>query len=126
MEGRLKLLILADIDSFKWQWDEVHNGFEGLTRYIERAKPKLLIHGHQHCNQETVVDGTKVIGVYGHRLVKIWQSLLHLRRKKFALLTRLPAGPCDTLLDVVPNWRRFEAKGVTLAVHFHSGPSRKG
>jgi Icc-related predicted phosphoesterase len=53
------------------KWDDVHNGFEGLTGYIEKAKPKLLIHGHQHCNQETKVGGTRVIGVYGHRMVEV-------------------------------------------------------
>jgi Icc-related predicted phosphoesterase len=51
--------------------DEVHNGFKGLNEYIERTKPKLLIHGHQHCNKETVVGETRVIGVYGHRILEI-------------------------------------------------------
>ena len=46
--------------------DEVHYGFDGLNSYIARAKPKMLIHGHQHVARETVVAETRVIGVYGH------------------------------------------------------------
>lgn len=51
--------------------DGIHYGFEGLTAYIQRAKPKLLIHGHLHIDQETQIADTKVIGVYGHRLIEI-------------------------------------------------------
>lgn len=52
------------------QDDGVHYGFEALNTYILLAKPKLLIHGHQHVNMETQVGATRVIGVYGHRLVE--------------------------------------------------------
>ena len=51
--------------------DEVHTGFEALSEYIRMQKPKVLIHGHQHVNSETEVGGTRVIGVYGHRVVEI-------------------------------------------------------
>ena len=51
--------------------DEIHTGFEALTEYVRRRKPKVMIHGHQHVNSETVVGGTRVIGVYGHRIVEI-------------------------------------------------------
>lgn len=50
---------------------EVHQGFEGFTNYIERAKPRLVIHGHQHVDRITVLDGTTVAGVYGERLFAI-------------------------------------------------------
>jgi uncharacterized protein len=51
--------------------DEVHYGFDGLNEYIERAKPRLFIHGHQHVNKETLVGGTRVVGVYGHRVIEV-------------------------------------------------------
>ena len=51
--------------------DEVHTGFEALSEYIRMQKPKVLIHGHQHVNSETEVGGTRVIGVYGHRVIEI-------------------------------------------------------
>ena len=51
--------------------DKVHFGFDALNTYIERCQPKMLIHGHQHVNTETQVGGTRVIGVYGNRLIDI-------------------------------------------------------
>jgi hypothetical protein len=32
---------------------------------------KLLIHGHQHADRETQVGATRVVGVYGHRLIDV-------------------------------------------------------
>jgi len=49
--------------------DGAHYGFDGLLAYIERAKPKLVFHGHQHANMETQIGPTRVIGVYGNRLI---------------------------------------------------------
>ena len=49
--------------------DGIHAGFDALTAYIPLAKPRLLIHGHQHRDVETPCAGTKVLGVYGHRLI---------------------------------------------------------
>ena len=54
--------------------DETHYGFEALNAYIARHQPRLLLHGHQHVNQETMVHGTRVIGVYGHRVLEITLS----------------------------------------------------
>ena len=51
--------------------DEVHYGFDGLRAYISRAKPKLLIHGHQHVARESVCEGIRIVGVYGHTIVEI-------------------------------------------------------
>ena len=47
--------------------DDVHFGFEAFVPYIERARPRLFIHGHQHVEQETMIGQTRVIGVYGQR-----------------------------------------------------------
>jgi Icc-related predicted phosphoesterase len=44
---------------------EVHVGFDAFVSYIERAQPRLFIHGHQHVNQETQLGSTRIIGVYG-------------------------------------------------------------
>ncbi|MBN1489906.1 MAG: metallophosphoesterase family protein [Phycisphaerae bacterium] len=51
--------------------DEVHYGFDGLTSYIARAKPRMVIHGHQHVDTETEVHDTRVVGVYGHRMIVV-------------------------------------------------------
>lgn len=51
--------------------DDVHFGFEAFARYIERAHPRLFIHGHQHVDQETRLGETRVIGVYGQRRLDI-------------------------------------------------------
>ena len=51
--------------------DEIHTGFDAFSEYIRMQKPKVLIHGHQHVNIETEVYGTRVIGVYGHRVIEI-------------------------------------------------------
>lgn len=51
--------------------DDVHFGFEAFTHYIERAQPRLFIHGHQHIDRETLLGATRVIGVYGQRRLDI-------------------------------------------------------
>ncbi len=51
--------------------DHIHDGFEGLTAYIAKAKPKMLIHGHQHVDCQTKMGETTVIGVYGFKLLDI-------------------------------------------------------
>ncbi|MCG8400360.1 MAG: metallophosphoesterase family protein [Firmicutes bacterium] len=51
--------------------DEVHFGFEGLRAYIDRCKPKLVLHGHQHIRRETTIDQTQVIGVFGQTIIEL-------------------------------------------------------
>lgn len=51
--------------------DEVHTGFNALNSYIDRAAPRLLLHGHQHQDSETQVGKTRVIGVIGWRTIEI-------------------------------------------------------
>jgi Icc-related predicted phosphoesterase len=51
--------------------DGIHFGFDGLLAYIHQHKPRLLIHGHQHVNTETTVGATRVVGVYGHRIIEL-------------------------------------------------------
>ena len=51
--------------------DDVHTGFEALNSLIGRARPALLIHGHQHVNRESAAGATTIIGVFGHRMVEI-------------------------------------------------------
>jgi Icc-related predicted phosphoesterase len=53
------------------QDDDVHYGFDAFNAYIRRAHPRLLIHGHQHVNQETLVEGTRVVGVFGIQRVEV-------------------------------------------------------
>ena len=49
--------------------DDVHYGFIAFSTYIDRTRPALFLHGHQHVNQESRVGATRVIGTYGCRLV---------------------------------------------------------
>jgi uncharacterized protein len=51
--------------------DDVHFGFDAFLTYIERAKPRLFLHGHQHVNRETVMGETRVIGTYGFRRIEV-------------------------------------------------------
>jgi Icc-related predicted phosphoesterase len=51
--------------------DEIHTGFSGLNTYIERAAPRLLLHGHQHQERETLVGCTRVIGVFGWKIIEL-------------------------------------------------------
>jgi Icc-related predicted phosphoesterase len=51
--------------------DEIHTGFTALNAYIERAKPRLLLHGHQHQERETRVGETLVVGVFGWKEIEI-------------------------------------------------------
>lgn len=47
--------------------DDGHIGFNAFNRYMSRAQPRWLLHGHQHLHTESTVGATKVIGTYGHR-----------------------------------------------------------
>lgn len=38
---------------------------------VLRAKPKLLSHGHQHVNRETLIGETRIVDVYGHGLIQV-------------------------------------------------------
>lgn len=51
--------------------DEIHTGFNALNSYIQRVAPRLLLHGHQHQERETRVGVTRVIGVYGWKVIEI-------------------------------------------------------
>lgn len=51
--------------------DEVHLGFIAFSNYIARASPKLFLHGHQHQNVETTIGDTRVVGVFGQRLLDL-------------------------------------------------------
>ncbi|MBU4199875.1 MAG: metallophosphoesterase [Verrucomicrobia bacterium] len=51
--------------------DEVHYGFEALKDYVLRARPKIVVHGHQHMDAETLLGETRIIGIYGYKMVEI-------------------------------------------------------
>lgn len=51
--------------------DEVHLGFIAFNHYIQRAAPRLFLHGHQHHDDVTLIGRTNVIGTFGHRLIRI-------------------------------------------------------
>lgn len=49
--------------------EEVHQGFDGLLDYIRREGPAYLLHGHQHLNVCTELEGTRVVGVFGEMVM---------------------------------------------------------
>ncbi len=54
--------------------DEIHIGFDAFKTYIDRTQPKLFLHGHQHIDQETLIGRTRVIGIYGQKLLELSNS----------------------------------------------------
>jgi Icc-related predicted phosphoesterase len=51
--------------------DGVHIGFKALRRYLRRARPRLMVHGHQHVDRETTLKGVLVVGVHGFRTLTL-------------------------------------------------------
>lgn len=45
--------------------DEAHEGFVGLTNYIDEHQPTHVFHGHQHKHQISTHGNTKVVCIYG-------------------------------------------------------------
>lgn len=51
--------------------EEAHRGFTAFNTLIETAKPYIFLHGHQHVQKNTRVDGTEVIGVHGNAVIDL-------------------------------------------------------
>ena len=57
--------------------DRCHKGFNCYRNFIDRYKPRVLIHGHIHkffekpADRISVVDKTKVINSYGYYVFQI-------------------------------------------------------
>jgi hypothetical protein len=63
------------------QADRCHQGFRAFVTFMQRFRPRYLIHGHTHVyspNQtvETAFGHTTVINTYGHRMMEIDEGLL--------------------------------------------------
>ena len=59
--------------------DRCHSGFRAFLTFMERFKPRYLIHGHVHVYQpndrtETVYRYTQVINTYGFRTLEIGEA----------------------------------------------------
>jgi predicted phosphodiesterase len=50
---------------------DIHQGFVALSDFIRRHSPRLLTHGHQHVNRETLVGRTRVVGVFGSMVMTV-------------------------------------------------------
>lgn len=48
-----------------------HSGLTGLGQYIERAKPRLVLHGHIHDRTKTMHGSTEIRCCYGIELIEI-------------------------------------------------------
>lgn len=56
------------------QDDIAHTGFIGLRDYVEREKPRALLHGHTYPSDQgmvTQLGGTRIEYVFGHRIIEI-------------------------------------------------------
>ncbi len=57
--------------------DLCHTGFKAFLTFMERFKPKYLIHGHQHLHYNskepvfTAYGATTVVNAYGYRVIKL-------------------------------------------------------
>ena len=51
--------------------DHIHQGFGGFLNYIETARPRYFLHGHQHLRETTVIGDTRIIGVFGEEVIEI-------------------------------------------------------
>ncbi len=57
--------------------DLAHTGFKAHEWLIRVARPRLVLHGHQHRNyaplkaHETTVNGTAVINVHPYRIIDV-------------------------------------------------------
>jgi uncharacterized protein len=49
----------------------VHQGFQDFRDYIDRARPRFFIHGHQHIESTTRLGDTLIMGVYGESWITI-------------------------------------------------------
>jgi hypothetical protein len=62
------------------QDDLAHRGFRAFLTFMDRFRPRYLIHGHVHVYHpdeevETMYHDTKVINTYGYRVLEIEESL---------------------------------------------------
>jgi len=61
--------------------DRCHQGFRAFTAFMERFRPRYLIHGHVHLYgpsdpAETVYLDTTVVNTYGYRMLEIDEDRL--------------------------------------------------
>lgn len=52
--------------------DQAHVGIDALRRWVDRYRPRWLLHGHTYENQERSWHGdTEVVYVHGHAVVDL-------------------------------------------------------
>ncbi|HSJ56687.1 MAG TPA: metallophosphoesterase [Anaerolineae bacterium] len=61
--------------------DRCHQGFQAFRTFIDRFRPRYLVHGHIHVYNpsdpvETVVGDTTVINTYGYKTIEIDEESL--------------------------------------------------
>jgi Icc-related predicted phosphoesterase len=62
--------------------DRCHQGFQAFRTFIDRFRPRYLIHGHIHIyspaeETDTMVGNTRVMNSYGYQTFEIDEALLH-------------------------------------------------
>lgn len=61
--------------------DRCHQGFRAFVTFMDRFRPRYLIHGHIHVyspkeTTETVYGDTTILNAYGYRTLEIDEELL--------------------------------------------------
>ena len=51
--------------------DGIHFGFNAFTDYLSRSQTKLMLHGHQHQELNSMLNSTWIAGVYGARIFNL-------------------------------------------------------
>jgi Icc-related predicted phosphoesterase len=51
--------------------EHVHQGFEAFIPYLDKAEPRLMIHGHQHLDIFTIRGATTILGVFGETIIHL-------------------------------------------------------
>lgn len=51
--------------------DVIHTGSESIKRYVLEKSPKYVFLGHEHSNNELMVNNTKIYRTYGARIIEI-------------------------------------------------------
>ena len=68
--------------------DDVHQGFQAITEYIDRCTPRFVLHGHQHVNNISKRNSTIIIGCYRMCMIEIFCCADHPQPMRMGLLSK--------------------------------------
>lgn len=64
--------------------DVCHRGFKSFLWFMNKFRPRYLVHGHIHLydreeNRTSVFDGTTVVNAYTHHVIELDAEMIHVR-----------------------------------------------